>query len=344
VEVRKVQLVGRASYSVTLPPDWIKEYNIKPSDQVTLTREEDGSLRLAAGITSEEAKEIKATIDADHYKEPGLLARLVATLYIRGCDSIEIVSKHAIGENHRKEIQGAIESLMGLGLVESTSNRVVLQCMIDPTKFTIKPLLKRLCALASSMYEDVMRALNDKDSSLATSVIQRKNEFDKIYALVQRQISASMFDKTVLKKIELSGTPDLAPYIAILPRIKSLSENFVDIANNQLAIGQKEVGDSDLQKIIRLGKMSQEIFSNAVEAFLNNDLALANRTMESITFEKAREELANKFSKSPRTDDPDLMKRLVYIVEDLRWITAYGKMIAHEAIAGHVFHKSILKF
>jgi phosphate uptake regulator len=59
VEIRKVQLVGRASYSVTLPPDWIKEYKIKPSDQLTITREEDGSLRLAPGIISEERKEIK---------------------------------------------------------------------------------------------------------------------------------------------------------------------------------------------------------------------------------------------------------------------------------------------
>jgi phosphate uptake regulator len=62
------------------------------------------------------------------------------------------------------------------------------------------------------MYEDAMRALNDKDSSLATSVIQRKNEFDKIYALLQRQIAASTLDKTVLKKIGLKGTPDIAAY------------------------------------------------------------------------------------------------------------------------------------
>jgi hypothetical protein len=89
--------------------------------------------------------------------------------------------------------------------------------------------------------------------------------------------------------------------------------------------------------------MSHEIFSNAIEAFLNEDLALANRTVESIpTFDKVREELANKFSKSPRTDDPDLMKRLVYIVNDIRWVTTYGKSIAEVAVLTFVAQKSNL--
>jgi phosphate uptake regulator len=341
VELRKMQLIGRGSFSVTLPPDWVKENKLKPSDQITITREDDRSLRLVPGIIREEKEELKTTIDAGHYKDPGLLARLIVAAYIRGFDSIEVVSKHPISETHRKEIRDAIGSLMGLGIVESTSNRVVLQSMIDPAKFPIKPLLKRLCGLASSMYEDAMRALNDKDSSLAASVIQRENEINKVYGLLQRQLAASAFDKTVLKKIGLRGTPDLAGHTAILPRIKSMAENAVDIANNQMALGQKEISDSDLQKIIRLGKMAHEIFSNAVEAFLNEDVVLANKTVESIShFEEKDEEFLNKLI--PRIEDPDMGKRLSYIIRDLRRISGFGKSIAEAAIIHSVSHKSNL--
>jgi phosphate uptake regulator len=341
VELRKMQLIGRGSFSITLPPDWVKENKLKPSDQITITREDDGSLRLVPGIIREEKEELKTTIDAGRYKDPGLLARLIVAAYIRGFDSIEVVSKHPISENHRKEIKDVIGSLMGLGIVESTSNRVMLQSMIDPAKFPTKPLLKRLCGLASSMYEDAMRALNDKDSSLATSVIQRENEVNKVYALLQRQLAAAAFDKTVLKKIELRGTPDLGAHVAILPRIKSIAENAVDIANNQMALGQKEISDSDLQKIIRLGKMTHEIFSNAVEAFFNEDAVLANRTLESIPhFEETTDELISYVI--TRIKDHDVRRLLTYIVRDLRRISGFGKSIAEVAITGFVFHKSNL--
>jgi len=337
VEVRKLQRLGR-TYSVSLPPCWIKECKLKPSDQITLTREEDGSLRLVPGIILEEKEELKITIDVDRYRDHGMLARLITASYIRGCDIIEIVSKHTISENHRKEIQGVVGNLLGLGIVESTSNRVMLHSVVDSAKFSLGPLLKRLCGLVSSMFEDAMRALKDKDLSLAAGIIQRENWIKRIYVLLQRQIAVSSFDKTVLKKIESRGVPEMVLYTVIGPKIKWITENILNIANNQLAIGQKEVGDSDLKKIIRLGKMTHEIFSNAVEAFFNGDLVLANRTVESIpTFDEAAEELINKLS--ARIKDPDLGKHLNYILRDLRRITGYAKSIAGAAIIGSVFHK-----
>jgi phosphate uptake regulator len=338
MELRKMQLVGRASFSITLPPDWVKEYKLKPSDQITITREEDGSLRLVPGIIREEKEELKTIINADSYKDPGLLARLIVASYICGFDLIEVVSKHPISENHRKEIGDAVNNLIGLGIIESTSNRVVLQSMIDPAKFPLKPLLKRLCELASSMYKDAMRALNDRDSSLSTSVIQRENEVNKIYALLQRQVATSTFDKNVLKKIGLKGTPDLVHHIMILPRIKSMVENVLEIAKTQLAFGKNVVLDVDLQKIIQLGEMTHGIFFNAVEAFFINDVVLANRIVRSILdVEEVEVELISKLG--ARIKNPDAEKRLNYIIRVMRRIAVQGKSIAEVTIIGSVLHK-----
>jgi len=331
LEIRKVQLVGRASFSVTLPPDWIKENKIKPSDQVTITREEDGSLRLNPGIIREEKKEVKITIDADRCKDPGLLSKLIVGGYIRGCDSIEVVSKHAISENHRREIREAIDSLMGMGIVESTSNHVTLQAMVDPSKFPMKPLLKRLYELSLSMYKDALQALKDKNPSLAASVTQRENEVNKVYWLVGRQIASSAFDKTFLKKIGLKGTPDLALQMVISSRIWEVSNYAVDIADNMLAIGQKEVSDADLQKVLRLGKMAQEIISNAFESFFKEDVILANNTMESFkALDKRKDELVKDVV--PRIKDGDVLTSLMNIIRDLRGIARYGKSIAEITI------------
>jgi phosphate uptake regulator len=341
VEIRKVQLVGRASFSVTLPPDWIKENKIKPSDQVTITREEDGSLRLAPGIVRSEEKEVKITIDADRCKDPGMIMRLIIGGYNRGCDSIEIVSKNKISENHGREINDATGGLMGMGIVESTSNRVMLQSMVDASKFPVRPLLKRFYEITFSMVQDALRALNDKNRSLATSVVQRENEVNKIYWLMVRQIVTAMFDRNVLKKIGLTGMPDVGRHLVIFPRIRAVADYAVDIADNQLSSGENGASDADLQKIIRLGNLAHKIFSNACESFFKVDVVLANNAVESFKpLDKMKDELFIDFCS--RIKDSHLAMHLSNIIRDLRGIAAYGKFIAEVTIDNSTYEKSNL--
>jgi len=340
LEIRKLQLVGRASFSVTLPPDWIKEYKLKPSDQITITREDDGSLRLNPGIVHE-GKEVKITIDADRCKMPRLLNMLIVGGYLKGCDSIEVVSKSTISENHRKEIRDAVDGLMGLGIIESTSNHVTIQSMLDVSKFPIVPLLKRLCGLASSMYEDSLKAFSDKDSNLASGTTQREKEVDKIYWLTQRQLAAASLDKNVLKKVGLKGTSDLFLYRTASDRIWSVAINSVDFANNQLALEKNSIKDADLQKVARFGKMAQEIFSNSCDAFFKGDVILANKTFESIKrFEETKEELIKKIG--PQIKNVEVGMRLMNIIRDISRTTRYGKSIAEVTINNSVAEKGNL--
>ena len=331
LELRKMQVVGRASFSVTLPPDWVKENKLNPSDQISITREDDGSLRLFPGITRDEEKEIKITIDADRCKDPGIIMRLIIGGYSRGCDSIEIVSKHTISENHRREINDATKNLMGMGIVESTSNRVMLQSVIDPSKFPVSPLLKRFYEIAFSMVQDALQALNDKNTSLATSVIQRENEVDKIYWLMGRQIVTAMRNRQVLKKIGLAGMPDVMLHTVVFPRIKAVADYAVDIADNQLRSGENGASGADLQKIIRLGNLAHKIFSNACEAFFKVDSILANNAVESFEpLDKIKDELL--MDLCVRVKDSHLAMHLSNIIRDLRGIAAYGKFIAEVTI------------
>ncbi len=341
MELRKMQLVGRASFSVTLPPDWVKENKLKPSDQVSIIREDDGSLRLVPRIVRSEEKEIKITIDADRCKDPGLLRELIVGGYIKGCDSIEIVSKHTISENHRKEINDATDGVMGMGIVESTSNRVMLQSMVDASKFPVGPLLKRLYELPSSMFEDALKALKEKDPSLATGVVQRENEADKIFSLTRRQLVAASIDKSVLKKIGLKGPSDLTFHIVALPMIWQVKNYVVDIANNKLTLGEKWIDDVDSQKVIRLGKIVHETFSNACEAFFNGDVILANNTLDSSKpIEKRNDDLTKDLAL--RIKDFQVLTPLINIIRDFSGIVRYAMTIADVTIDNSVAEKNNL--
>jgi phosphate uptake regulator len=340
VELRKLQMVGHASYSVTLPPDWIKEYKLKRSDQITITREIDGSLRLVPGIRRA-AKEIKITIDADRCKSPRILMRLIIGGYNRGCDIIEIVSKRRISENHRKEINDATANLMGMGIVESTSHRVTLQSVVDPSKFPMGPILKRFYKLVFSMNQDALQALKDKDTSLAASVIQRENEVDNIYWLMGRQILTATRDRNVLTKIDLKGMPDVAIQLLIFPRIKAVSDYAVDIANNVLVLAKNGASKADLQGIIHLGSIAHKAFSNACEAFFDVDVMLANDAVESFEpLQKMKDELLVELC--PRIKHADLAMHLSNMIRDFRGIVVHAKFIAEVTIDQSTSEKSNL--
>lgn len=340
MDVRKLQLVGRASFSVTLPPDWVKGNNLKPGDQVTLTQEDDGSIRLVRGVAPEE-KELKITIDADRCKQSGLLTRLIVGGYIRGCDLIDVVSQHRIRRDQKDEIQDTVNGLLGLGIMEMTSNKVVIQSLVDHSKFPIRPLLKRLCGLASSMHKDAMQALKDKDLTLAADIAQRENEVNKIYWLAVRQLVAAALNKSLLQKVGLPTTHDPADYRTVAVRLEAIADCAEDIAKGLLALGKKGIANSELQKVVQLSGLAHDAYHNACEAFFKEDMVMANTAVEIVdNFEDRAEELIREVS--TRIEDVHVGTCLMTIIRDICTMAECGKRIAEITINNSVSKKGEL--
>ena len=340
MEMRKLQVVGKASFSVTLPPGWIKDNNLRRGGPITLTREEDGSLRLVPGVVSER-KEFKVTIDADRCKQPGLLQRLIVGGYIRGCDLIEVTSKRRIRRDQKDEIQNTANGLLGLGIMEIASDHVTIQSLIDHSKFPVMPLLKRLSWLASSMHKDAIRALKDKDLSLAADITHRENEANKIYWLAIRQLVAATFDRSLIQNAGLHGARDPADYRAIAAKNEARADCAEDIAKNLLALGKKEIGNAELRKVIQLGELAYEAAHGACEAFFKKDMLSANNAVEAVDRFEGRVE---KYIKEMRirVEDNHVGTCLMAIIRDLCMIAECGKRIAEITINNFVSEKAML--
>ncbi len=326
--------MGRASFSVTLPPNWVRENKLKPGNQVTLTQEDDGSLRLVPGVVPER-KEFKLTIDADRCKQRGLLQRLIVGGYIRGCDLIEVVSKDRIRQDQKAEIQKTVDGLLGLGIMEVTANQVVIHSLIDHSKFPIRPLLKRLCGLAFSMHKDAMQALRDKDLPLAADVMHRENEVDKIYWLAIRQLVAATYDKSLLQKVGLEGAQDPFSHQAVAVRLEEIADCAEDIAQSLLALGKKKINDAELQVIIKLSELAYKACQNACEAFFKEKMALADSAARIVdNFEDRVEELVKEVR--TRVEDIHVGTCLMAIIRNLCTIAECGKRIAEVAINNYI--------
>jgi len=274
-------MVGYSTFSVSLPKDWVKEVGIKPGDVVSVIRLDDGSLKIQPGISREE-KPARRIINVDRCDEPGLLRRIIVALYIIGADSIVITSKSGLTTKQIEEVKKAISSLNGFGIVEQTSNYIAIQSFVDPTKFPIDGLLRRLHTITSYMLESSYKALVKRNIDIVNEVLMAEEEMDKIYWMAVRQLLYAAKRMDVAKKIGLENVMNIAGNRLITKLIEKIGDYAENMAKQAKILIEKdkrpkeehlELIERDLQRVL-------EVYRNSFNSLLNKDTILANRVID----------------------------------------------------------------
>ena len=169
MEARKVQKVGYSTLIVSLPKDWVEQVSLKQGDIDTFRREPDGGITVYPGLTRER-ENLRYVIDADICDAPNLLTRIITANYLTGHDTIQIIAKKELSQRHLEEVRAVSRRLTGLGIVEQSLKSVTLQSFVDPTKFPIYGLMRRLQIILSSMLETAVKAVVEARPNLADEV------------------------------------------------------------------------------------------------------------------------------------------------------------------------------
>jgi len=181
-----VQRVGYSTLTVSLPRDWVEDVKLKAGDIVSIKREDDGSLKLIPG-TEHKREEVKnCVVNTDLCNSNSLLTRVITANYILGHDTIQLVAKDELRKHHLDEIRATTQRLTGLSIVEQTLKQITLQSFVDPTRFPIYGLMRRLHIIISSMLDASMKALIERRPELAVEVAHMEEESDRIYWLIVR--------------------------------------------------------------------------------------------------------------------------------------------------------------
>src|SRR2546428_13347511 len=194
MEARKVQKVGYSTLIVSLPKDWVEQVGLKQGDIVTFRRESDGGITVYPGLTRER-ENFRYVIDADICDAPNLLTRIITANYLTGHDTIQIVAKKELSQRHLEEVRAVSRRLTGLGIVEQSLKSVTLQSFVDPTKFPIYGLMRRLQIILSSMLETAVKAVVEARPNLADEVLHMEEEADRIYWMIIRQLLLAVFGR-----------------------------------------------------------------------------------------------------------------------------------------------------
>ncbi len=335
VESRKIQKVGVSTLTVSLPKEWTEAQDLQKGDQVFLEREGD-TLRLLAPEGARRRLERPApeyVIDAQALTEPGMLERVIVGNYVLGRERLIVQSPSRLSSAHLEELRDVVRRLMGLGILEETGQRAVLQCSIEPSKFPIDSLIKRLYSLGKTMLQDAIEALVTRDRTLAEEARRREDDADMIYWLLVRLILSAQQDDALVTKLGMENRLNNAGYRLIAKELETVADCGDSVAEAVLALldAEAEMPPRILTALAAHATEAAGLYGDGLAALITRDLKLANRTVEGGREMETR--LVNFMAQVfAEVREPATLLGLKTIVDNLSRIAEYSHSIANVAI------------
>jgi phosphate uptake regulator len=182
--------------------------------------------------------------------------------------------------------------------------------------------------LAESMHEDSINALINKDKDLAEQVIKRDNDIDRLHWLIGRQSSIVLRDIVLSQKMGIT-LEDANHYQMMSRYLERIADHAARIAKNALIIIENKVTDEVIERISSASKISMNLLTNSLDAWLQKDINLANANIESI---KDLISECEGVSFNPNHDSVESYIAISYIVESIRRTGEYAGDISETII------------
>ena len=301
---RKLQKVGHSSISVSLPRKWVKEMNLKRGDAVVVVPENDGSLKIFPSDTLEQDQRAEEYIcNSDLCDDPKMLERIIVGSYILGRDIFSVISSERMRSEHIEEVRGIISKLIGLGIVEETSDRIVLQCSVDPRKFHLDMLLRRLSIISLTIVEEAVQALVDFNTSLARDAMKREDEADMMYLLAMRLLISAQRRRDVAEEIGLTDPLHILYFGLMLRYLELIADYAEDIARRAIIVLRSykdQIPKWAIERMSNLNDLAHDLVLKSVDCFFIGDIKIANSILEMLKFiELERDRLIRELPEIP---------------------------------------------
>jgi phosphate uptake regulator len=228
VETRKVQKFGKSTLMVSLPSEWVKLVNLRPSDMVRLEVKEDGTLLVIPQTLLEQkikGKEVKISLSRNTPDD--LLTRSLYATYIAGYDRIVIEgSDGELTPNHMQSIRNLVRMLIGAEIVEQLPRRVVIQIFVDINRYSLDALVSRIILTLKNMFNFLVVSIKGGSTDYLKEIIELEVEMDRVYALAIRYVYVLSL---------LSSTPFITEYRALIKALEDAGDALAQAANIFLA-------------------------------------------------------------------------------------------------------------
>jgi phosphate uptake regulator len=266
---RRLQQIG-SSILVSLPSQWIKRNNLKKGSIVPVDINRDNSISIFASENDMGDKIKELTIPYSPVSMD-ILVNEVYGAYLLGYDMIRIKASSQISFEDADRIKKAMHKLVGLEIVDEDGFHISAQFLLDADTLDAEKILRRMNAIVTGMYRDILEAIKLKESRSIRKVISgRDDEVDRQYFLLVRLIRSAMMDQRLAGKLNLSNI-DILDYRIAANLLESAGDYIVDLANALDLWLIKAVDE-----IVEAGILVEKMQEKSVAAFVNKNRSESN--------------------------------------------------------------------
>lgn len=325
MEIRKIQLTGGSSYTVTLPKPWVERAKLGAGDLVGFSQLPDGNLAVYAHAREKKPSERFDIEIADDDTEATF--RKVVSAYLVGYDVIALKGKRPLSSKHRQAVRSAAKRIIGIEVVEEGENTIVLQDFLDPREFHIDKALRRMEALTRAMQEDALRAFREGADAME-GLGERDDEVDRLHWMINKQYHALLREPAYAQKMNLNPHQAL-DYLVVARLIERIADHATRIAENLEALRGGELRAKLEARIEKQARRAFQLFSTSLTAFHKRDTEAANRVIGEVKeFERSQDTLI----KESLSLGGEEILHVAYALESIGRTAAYASDIAETAI------------
>jgi phosphate uptake regulator len=201
METRKLQCVGGGTYTVSIPKGWATRHGLESGAEVHLYTHRDGSIVVRSRRIDGENL-TKATVELAG-ESPALAERAVRAAYAAGFDTVTLTHESAFTEAQRRRVERVARNLTGTAVEGDAPDEVVLRSLLDASDVSVRQTVVQVRFTALSMYRRATEALLDGEAGVAERLADRREEADRLAALLGRQAHRSL---VALSTVDELGT------------------------------------------------------------------------------------------------------------------------------------------
>jgi len=329
-EYRKLQKVGRATYSITLPKRWVAERGLRQGDLLLVAEEADGSIRVQP--PSAAPLQVTCTINAELCRSPGLLSRLLIGCYHQGYESVRVVAASGLTREQLREVAETVDRLPGFEIVEQTYRRVVMQSFIDPAKIPLEGLLKRLQVMVAAMLNNFMEFVETGRQDLLDTMRELELKVDELYFLILRLILLYLKRRELGEPLGIDSPAFASGARVVAKSLEEMADQLAGVADELTAARRRSIKlDGEVCKRLRkLAEMVHTVFGKSMKAFFSLDMELANEVIEGVNYIFRHH--GKNVAEPCEADNPKLVQTIRYVSWSLGYVARSCKVIAEVAL------------
>lgn len=184
---RKLIEQGGGGLVAYIPKQWCDANSLKAGDDVTFTKEDDGTLRVAAEPT-EERKEIRLAFDDE---ERLFIWIMINHLYRAGYDRISVRYSNDEQLEHVREVVD--QYLLGFEVVDETDEKVVLENIAGPGEDKQDVLMRRIFMLIDELFDMLHEEMERSQFDRYDKVLEIRKKIGQYDNFCRRNISKKRF-------------------------------------------------------------------------------------------------------------------------------------------------------